>query len=178
MEDSGYIAFYIFLTFVCMFILNYLVARDVKILFMLEKESLIQKDELQSTLNLFDGGVLIIDNESHEILFKNNQVVDLVFVKAGGTYVIADAVYKIRKIVAIGAVKDAVRLYENPQQAKIEIEQISAFVTFHVVLDECRQQKRFIAISVKDSDKIFDIRGAPRVFRNKNSTLIYIKDIT
>ena len=97
-----------------MFILNYGVARDVKILFMLEKESLIAKDELQSTLNLFDGGVLIIYNETHEILFKNNQVVDLVFVKAGGTYVIADAVYRIRKIVAIGAVKDAVRLYENP----------------------------------------------------------------
>lgn len=114
MDDMGYICVYICLTFVCMFILNYGVARDVKILFMLEKESLIAKDELQSTLNLFDGGVLIIDNETHEILFKNNQVVDLVFVKAGGTYVIADAVYRIRKIVAIGAVKDAVRLYENP----------------------------------------------------------------
>jgi hypothetical protein len=40
-EDAGYTAFYIFLTFGCMFMLNYLVARDVKILFLLEKESVI-----------------------------------------------------------------------------------------------------------------------------------------
>lgn len=40
-EDAGYTAFYICLTFGCMFMLNYLVARDVKILFLLEKESVV-----------------------------------------------------------------------------------------------------------------------------------------
>ena len=72
MEDFSYTAIYIFLTFGCMFVLNYLVARDLKILFLLEKETVIYNNELESTLNLFDGAVLIIDNGSHEILFKNN----------------------------------------------------------------------------------------------------------
>lgn len=70
----GLMAFYIVMCFFGMSSLCYVVARDVKILFLLEKSEGERGDQLSGLLDLFDGGVLIIDEKSHEVVYQNNQL--------------------------------------------------------------------------------------------------------
>ena len=64
---------FILLTFVCMFILNYLIAKDYKVLFLLEKQGLDINESTLNIVNLFDGAVIIVNDKSHQILFQNDQ---------------------------------------------------------------------------------------------------------
>ena len=58
----------------CMFILNYMIAKDYKVLFLLEKQGLEINDSIMNVINLFDGAVIIVNDKSHEILFQNDQL--------------------------------------------------------------------------------------------------------
>ena len=71
-SSIGWTVAYILGTAICMFILIYIVARDDLTIFLLEKDLTNENDELINTINLFEGGVLIINDQTHEILFKND----------------------------------------------------------------------------------------------------------
>jgi hypothetical protein len=55
-----------------MFILNYLIAKDYKVIFLLEKQGLEINDATMNIINLFDGAVIIVNDKSHQILFQND----------------------------------------------------------------------------------------------------------
>ena len=57
-----------------MFILNYMIAKNYKVLFLLEKQGLEINDSIMNVINLFDGAVIIVNDKSHEILFQNDQL--------------------------------------------------------------------------------------------------------
>lgn len=65
---------FILLTVVCMLILNYLIARDYKVIFLLEKQGLDINEATLNIINLFDGAVIIVNDKSHQILFQNDQL--------------------------------------------------------------------------------------------------------
>jgi hypothetical protein len=73
-EDLPWMLAWILLTFVCMFILNYMIARDYKVLFLLEKQGLENNDSIMNIINLFNGAVIIVNDKSHQILFQNDQL--------------------------------------------------------------------------------------------------------
>ena len=73
-DDLAWMCVWILLTVVCMFILNYMIAKDYKVLFLLEKQGLEINDSIMNVINLFDGAVIIVNDKSHEILFQNDQL--------------------------------------------------------------------------------------------------------
>lgn len=59
-----------------MIIFNYIVAREQRNLFMLEKYTKKAQQEQMEIINLLPGGVMIVDPDSNDILFQNESVVD------------------------------------------------------------------------------------------------------
>ena len=57
-----------------MFILNYIIAREYKVLFLTEKQGLETKDSIFNIVNLFDGAVFIFNEKSHDMLFKTEKL--------------------------------------------------------------------------------------------------------
>lgn len=55
-------------------IFNYIIAREHRNLFLLEKYSSKTQKEQMEIINLLPGGVMIVDLNSSEILFKNDSV--------------------------------------------------------------------------------------------------------
>ena len=73
-DDLSWIFAYILLTVICMFILNYIIAKEYKVLFLLEKQGLETKDSILNIVNLFDGAVFILNEKSHDMLFKTEKL--------------------------------------------------------------------------------------------------------
>ena len=118
--------------------LCYVVARDVKILFLLEKSEGERGDQLSGLLDLFDGGVLIIDEKSHEVVYQNNQLTVRQF-DLFDQVVSTEAVFRILpRFNVMEQKKDAVRLYENPQnEYQSEIPEEASYVSLTDVLKNC-----------------------------------------
>ena len=131
-------AFYIVMCFFGMSSLCYVVARDVKILFLLEKSEGERGDQLSGLLDLFDGGVLIIDEKSHEVVYQNNQLTVRQF-DLFDQVVSTEAVFRILpRFNVMEQKKDAVRLYENPQnEYQSEIPEEASYVSLTDVLKNC-----------------------------------------
>jgi len=66
----------IFICTVGVTIFNYIIAHEQRNLFMLEKYSRKAQQEQMEIINLLPGGVMIVDPDTNDILFQNENVED------------------------------------------------------------------------------------------------------
>jgi hypothetical protein len=135
-EDLVWIFPYISVTVICMFILNYIIAREYKILFLTEKQGLETKDSIFNIVNLFDGAVFIFNEKSHDMLFKTEKLAMNGYILENDGNITNKAIFLILGSQAdILARKDAVRLFEHAVNDYVDRAELTdIFVNFTEVL--------------------------------------------
>jgi hypothetical protein len=135
-EDLAWIFPYISVTVICMFILNYIIAREYKILFLIEKQGLETKDSIFNIVNLFDGAVFIFNEKSHDMLFKTEKLAMNGYILENDGNITNKAIFLILGSQAdILARKDAVRLFEHAVNDYVDRAELTdIFVNFTEVL--------------------------------------------
>lgn len=92
-----------------MLILNYLLAKEYKNIFMLQGDE--RSLEIPDIINFFDGGILIINQNSHEVLFHSEQIKQPIFNIIFNGTITSEAVFKF--LIGKNKNKDRVNLYEE-----------------------------------------------------------------
>ena len=92
---------------------------------MLERYSAKQQSEQLEIINMFHGAVFIFDQDDNKILFQNEMMHEMNLLEVKDRFVQKNRSYKVMPNFALNnRKKDAVRLYENPESALADTQNV------------------------------------------------------
>jgi len=172
-----YMALPIIICVVGVSMFNYMISREHRALFLLEKFSLKTQQEQMEIINLLPGGVMIVDPRNNDILFQNESIEDF-GISMDRTKVVTQKFKQVATSVLSRTKADAVRLYENPDENPDQENEPEQFETFMFFLEKAKVKDGIMIQRVDGDELTLAIRTQKFHYNQRDALLVYMQNTT